>query len=122
MLNNNYKIYTTMFQQRLQEILQNGYNLDPGKVVSDAFDTVTKKILGISIGFAFIYFLFSMIVSFTASSVAGINYIEMVDIYINAIQSGNQTQLVQYAETIQGSSNLSSILQLLFGIILDILK
>lgn len=107
-----------MFQQRLQEILQNGYNLDPGKVVSDAFDTVTKKILGISIGFAFIYFLFSMIVSFTASSVAGINYIEMVDIYINAIQSGNQTQLVQYAETIQGSSNLSSILQLLFGIIL----
>lgn len=107
-----------MFQQRLQEILQNGYNLDPGKVVSDAFDTVTKKILGISIGFALLQFLFSILISYISATLSGINYVEMVSVYKQGISSGNTAQIMQYAESIRGASNISSLINLVLGLAL----
>ncbi len=99
-----------MFQEKVNKIMEEGYNLNISEIIGEAYNVVIKRLLLWSILFMVLYTMVTAFLQYLAYTIAGVDLQEFINTYIELASSGNIERLESYIQSIQGEMNMASII------------
>ncbi|MFV0238266.1 MAG: hypothetical protein ACK5HU_07045 [Flavobacteriales bacterium] len=106
-----------MFQEKVNKIIDEGYNLSVSEVFSKSF-VLIKNNIGIGILFSLIFIALSSIFNIIGFNMVGLDVEEMITTYIDLIETKDIERLGSFMESYEEISNLLVVLTLVVSIIL----
>ncbi len=107
-----------MFKERINKIIEEGYELNISEIISNAYNVAIKKLFIWSVLFMLLYFVITLFFQYLAYTIAGVDLMELVDTYIDLASSGNVERLNSYIMSIQGQMNVASMISVAFSSLL----
>lgn len=107
-----------MFQQKIQKIVEEGYDINISEIVNKAFNIVFKKILFLSVLFTLGYFILNLASQYLAYTIAGVDLVEFFNVYIELASTGNIERLESYILSIEDGMNLATVISLVFSLLI----
>lgn len=106
---------------RIQELIDNGYNFDTGGYISEGFD-ITKREVGLFMGFTLVYFLISMAASFIPMASILIGPPLIAGFFI-AGRKTDTNQVLDFGDFFKGFDYFGQLIiqQLILGLIIIVL-
>ena len=93
-----------MFQEKINRIVEDGYDLNISNILGQAYNLVIKKVLLLSILFSVFYFFITMLVQYISYVIAGVNISEFIETYTELVALGDIERLESYAKLNSRSS------------------
>lgn len=107
-----------MFQEKVNKIISEGYNLNISEIIGNAYNVVVKKLLLWSILFMLIYTVITFFLQYLAYTIAGVDLQEFINTYVELMSSGNIERLESYIESIEGEVNMASMISAVFSLLI----
>ncbi|MFV0530263.1 MAG: hypothetical protein ACK5MD_02370 [Flavobacteriales bacterium] len=106
-----------MFQEKINNVISEGYSLNLSEIVSNAYNIVVKKLLLKSILFMLLYLAISITVQYISYWIAGVDIQEVFSTYLELASSGNIERLPAYITSIESELNTASMISTVFSLL-----